>query len=214
MKDLLVSAVVELNEEKVIKLVRQELKRSSEPLSILERVRTGLEIVGKRYAEGEYFIADLIMSGLIFKEILKYVDFPKDSTAEFAEITVVFATVEQDIHDVGKNVTISFLISRGINTIDLGVDVPAVRIIEELEKTKAPIVCLSGLITSSYKSMKKTVELLKKKKLRQKVSVIIGGNVNEEVKEYVGADYWTSDFTHTLEICKKIASEMKGKLDS
>lgn len=213
MEDLLVSAVVELNEKKVIKLVKQELKNTKDHLSVLERVRTGIEIVGKRYAEGEYFIADLIMSGLIFKQVLKYVDFPKENVSEFAGVNVIFATVEQDIHDVGKNVTIDFFKSRGINVTDLGVDVPASRIIEEIEKTKAPILCLSGLISSSYKSMKKTIELLKKKQLRQKVKVIIGGNVNEEIKEYVGADYWTSNFSHGLEICKKIAGEINGKLD-
>lgn len=202
MEDLLISAIAELNEEKALKIVKQELKNRKEPLDLLERVHTGMKIVGARYEEGTYFIADLIMSGLIFNAILDVVHFPTDNTAEFAGLVVIFATVEQDIHDVGKNVTISFLKSRGINTIDLGVDVPAARIVEEIEKTGATVLCLSGLITSSYKSMKKTIDLLKKKQLRQKIKVIIGGNVDENVKEFVGADYWTTDFTQALAIFK------------
>lgn len=210
MEDTLVSAVIELNEEKVIKLVKQELKNSKDHQSILERIQAGIIEVGKRYSKGEYFIADLIMSGLIFKEVLKYLDFPKESLSEFSGITILFATVEQDIHDVGKNVTISFYQSRGIHVIDLGVDVPAANIIEEVERSKASILCLSGLLTTSYQSMKKTIDLLKKKRLRKNVKVIIGGNVDESIKEYVGADYWTTDFVHGLEICKKIACELKN----
>ncbi|MCR4435734.1 MAG: cobalamin-dependent protein [Clostridiales bacterium] len=210
MEDSLVSAVVELNEEKVIKLVKRELKNKKDPLSIVERVRTGVERVGELYEEGRYFIADLIMSGLIFNEVLKHVNFPEDSTSVFAGIKVVFATVEEDIHDVGKNVTISFFRSRGIHVIDLGVDVPVTKIVEEIEKTKASILCLSGLISSSYKSMKKTVDLLREKQLHKQVKVIIGGNVNEEIKEYVGADYWTPNCARGLEICEKIAREING----
>ena len=212
MEDLLVASVIELNEKKVIRLVKQELKNKANYISILDRVQTGMQEVGKLYEEGKYFIADLIMSGLIFQEVLKIIDFPKESTSEFAGVTVIFATVEQDIHDVGKNVTISFYTSRGIKVTDLGVDVPALRIVEEVEKTKAPILCLSGLLTSSYKSMKKTIELLKQHQLRERVKVIIGGNVNEEIKEYVGADFWTTDFVRGLEICKNIASEINKNL--
>lgn len=209
MEDTLVSAIVELNEAKVIKLVKKELKAKKDPLAILEQVRTGVEKVGKLYEEGKYFIADLIMSGLIFKEVLKYIDFQADSNSPLSGIRVIFATVEEDIHDVGKNVTVSLFQSRGIQVTDLGVDVPVGKIISEIEKTNASILCLSGLITPSYKSMKRTVEVLKEKQLHGKVKVIIGGNVNEEVKDFVGADYWVSDCARGLEICEKIASEMK-----
>ncbi|MEL7567356.1 MAG: cobalamin-dependent protein [Dehalobacterium sp.] len=207
MEDRLISAIVDLNEEEVINIIKQALKNNKDPVVLLDQVRTGMKIVGARYEEGRYFIADLIMSGLIFNEIFKLVHFSTENTAEFAGLVVIFATVEQDIHDVGKNVTISFLKSRGINVIDLGVDVPAAKIVKEIQKSNASILCLSGLITSSYKSMKKTVDLLKKKQLHQKVKVIIGGNVDEDVKEYVGADYWTSDFSQALDIFKAAVSK-------
>jgi len=205
MADAIVDAITELNEAKVMKLVRRELKTGRDPVELLERVHEGMKQVGSRYEAGTYFIADLIMSGLIFNSIMEEIRFPAESAAEFADLAVVFATVEQDIHDVGKNVTINYLKSRGINIIDLGVDVPAARIIDAVEKSGAAVLCLSGLITASYKSMKKTIDLLKKKHLPQKVTVIIGGNVDENVREYVGADYWTTDFTQALRIFKAVA---------
>ncbi|MEL7654918.1 MAG: cobalamin-dependent protein [Bacillota bacterium] len=207
-EDLLVSAVAELNEDIVIKLVKKELRNKKDPKDVLARIRLGMEIVGERYKEGKYFISDLIMSGLIFTEVLNYIDFPNESTSQFSNIVMLFATVEQDIHDVGKNITISFYKSRGIKVIDLGVNVPPEKIVEEIIHNNANVLSLSGLITESYDSMKKTIELLEEKKLRDKVKVIIGGNVNEEVRKYVAADFWTPDFTNGLEICQKIAAEL------
>ena len=149
------------------------------------------------------------MSGLIFSEVLKYIDFPNESTSQFSNIVMLFATVEQDIHDVGKNITINFYRSRGIKVIDLGVNVPPEKIIEEVVRNHANVLSLSGLITDSYDSMKRTVQLLEKKKLRDRVTVIIGGNVDEDVRKYTRADYWTTNFTNGLEICKEIAGNEK-----
>ena len=209
MRDLLVSAVAELNEDIVIKPVKKEVRNKRDPKEILDWIRTGMEIVGERYEKGQYFIADLIMSGLIFSEVLKYIDFPNESTSQFSNIVMLFATVEQDIHDVGKNITINFYRSRGIKVIDLGVNVPPEKIIEEVVRNHANVLSLSGLITDSYDSMKRTVQLLEKKKLRDRVTVIIGGNVDEDVRKYTRADYWTTNFTNGLEICKEIAGNEK-----
>ncbi|MCR4437394.1 MAG: cobalamin-dependent protein [Clostridiales bacterium] len=209
MKESIISAIIDLDEDKVIRLVKQKLKKNCDSLAIIEEVRKGVERVGELYEEGKFYIADLIMSGMIFEDVLKLLDFPKDEASILNNIEVVFATVEKDIHDVGKNITISLFRSKGIRVTDLGVDVPADRIADEVEKTKAPILCLSGLITSSFRSMKKTVKRLEERQLRSKVKVIIGGNVNEKIREFAGADYWTRDCSQGLKICEEIAVEMQ-----
>ena len=150
----------------------------------------------------------LISAVVELEEILKYIEFPREFPSIFNGINVIFATVEEDIHDVGKNVTIGLYKSVGINVIDLGVNVPAARIVEEVIRRNAPILCLSGLLTSSYGSMKKTIDLLIEKQLRSAVKVIIGGNVNETVRTYVGADYWVTDCATGLKICDETAREI------
>ena len=209
MQDSIYSAIITLDENKVIKLARKKLKENCSPLEIVEEVHKGVEKIGELYEQGKFYIADLIMSGMIFEEVLKLLNFPKDEESVFDGFNIVFATVEKDIHDVGKNVTISLYRSKGFRVTDLGVDVSPDRIVEEIEKTGTRILCLSGLITSSFGSMKKTIKLLEKKNLRNNVKIIIGGNVNEKIMEFTGADYWTRNCSDGLKICEKIAAEMK-----
>ncbi|MBN2039409.1 MAG: cobalamin-dependent protein [Spirochaetes bacterium] len=207
MKNTLFSAVVNLDERNVIRLTKDKLKYGQDPISLLDEICLGVEEIGKRYAKGKYFIADLIMSGLIFKEVTKYICFPKENIPALNKIKVLFATVEADIHDVGKNVTIDLFKAKGINVTDLGVDVSPCNIAEEVEKQNIEVLCLSGLISSSYNSMRKTIKLLEEKQLRDKVKVIIGGNVDENVKIFTGADYWVKECTHGLKICIELAQK-------
>ena len=200
----LTSAVVELDEDRVMHVLKSCLKRRIEPLLLLEKVRSGMEEVGQKYEQGEYFISDLIMSGLIFKEVVNQIKLPGNRIYPFNGITVLFATVEGDIHDIGKNITSGILQSNGINVIDLGVDVAPRTIVHELMRSNARIVCLSGLISSSYSSMKKTVEAFQEANLRDYVKIIIGGIVNESVKDYTGADYWARDSIKAVDICHEI----------
>lgn len=204
MEDQLIRAVSELNEDLVINIVNEKLSQGEDPISIIKLVQEGVNQVGIYYDEGKYFIADLIMSGLIFKEVIKLVEFPTSDPALPCPVKAIFATVENDIHDIGKNIALTYFNSKGIKPVDLGVNVPPDTILEQIPDNGPVILFLSGLITSSYYSMKKTISLLKQKGVRQRVSVIICGLVDENVKNYVEADYFIKDVVESYELYEKL----------
>ncbi|CEP66583.1 Cobalamin (vitamin B12)-binding domain [Moorella glycerini] len=204
MHKLLVSAVVKIDEDKALALVRHALERGLDPFSVLEDVRKGLEMVVELYSSGKYFLADLVMAAEIYKEAQRIVLGRRNDEVFQGPPEVVFGTVKKDIHDIGKNITIVTMRQFGIRVLDLGVDVPPEHFVDVLKETHAPILCLSGLISDAYDSMKNTVELMEKRLLPQKPVVVIGGLVNEEVCSYTRADYWVKTCIEGARLCQEL----------
>ncbi len=200
---MLVTAVETLDEEKVVRLVTMGLNKGISPLDLIEDVHLGMKRVGALYEREEYYIADLIMASLIFQRVLKLIPITKESTSQ-QKPQVIVGTVKHDIHDIGKNIITGLLRSRGIGVIDLGVDVPPYAFVDAVQETGAKILGLSGLLTSSYEVMRETTDALNESNLRSNVQIMIGGLVNEDVREYVGADYWVDDCAYGLELCGHI----------
>lgn len=200
---MLVTAVETLDEEKVVRLVTMGLNKGISPLDLIEDVHLGIKRVGALYEREEYYIADLIMASLIFQRVLKLIPITKESTSQ-QKPQVIVGTVKHDIHDIGKNIITGLLRSRGIGVIDLGVDVPPYAFVDAVQETGAKILGLSGLLTSSYEVMRETTDALNESNLRSNVQIMIGGLVNEDVREYVGADYWVDDCAYGLELCGHI----------
>jgi len=123
-KDL-VSALADLKEKEALKIAEDRLKAGEEPLKILDDARRGMEIVGKHFANNEYFIPDLVYSGEILRRITETVKPKMSKTAEVKRLgKVVFGTVAGDIHDIGKDIVVFMLDVNGFEVYDLGVDVP------------------------------------------------------------------------------------------
>ncbi len=194
-----------MKEKEALKIVEARLNAGEEPLGILNDARKALEIVGQRFADSEYFIADLVYSSEILKVIT---DMVKPRLAKEAEVKslgkVVMGTVAGDIHDIGKNIVVFMLDVNGFEVYDLGVDVPAQKFVDKIRESGAPIVGLSGFLTLAYDSMKQTVEAIKNAGLRDKVKVMIGGGqITEEIKKYTGADAYGKDAMVGVSLAKK-----------
>ena len=203
-KDL-VKTLADLKEQEAIKIVENRLNAKEDPLRILEDARKGMEIVGKRFATGEYFIPDLVYAGEILKSVAEMVK-PKLSNVGQAKKLgkIVFGTVAGDIHDIGKDIVVFMLDVNGFEVYDLGVDVPAQKFVDKIKETGAPIVGLSGFLTLAFDSMKQTVDAIKAAGLRDKVKVMIGGGqVTEEVRKYTGADAYGKDAMAGVSLAKK-----------
>ncbi|WP_094604273.1 Methionine synthase [Sporomusa silvacetica DSM 10669] len=211
---MLVGAMARLDETMVMNLVKQGLQMGINPYVLLEEIRIGTDRVGELYSKGEYFLSDLIMASEIFKDVLTLVNQDRVVTAVVSYPTVVFGTVEDDIHDIGKNITTGIMRYNGFDICDLGVDVPGPKFIEAIEQYNSRVVCLTGLITEAFDSMKNTIALLKETGLRSRTTVIIGGLVNESVKNYTGADYWATDCTKVNELCRNILVNNKRIMQS
>ncbi len=203
-KDL-VKSLADLKEQEVIKIVEDRLKANEDALKILEDARKGMEIVGRRFASGEYFIPDLVYSGEILKSVTSLVKPKLSKAAQTKKLgKVVFGTVAGDIHDIGKDIVVFMLDVNGFEVYDLGVDVQAQKFVDKVKETGAPIVGLSGFLTLAYDSMKQTVDAMKAAGLRDKVKVMIGGGqITEEVRKYTGADAYGKDAMAGVSLAKK-----------
>lgn len=202
----LVSALADLKEDEALRIVGDRLSAGDDPLGILGDVGRATEIIGKRFADGEYFISELVYSGEILKGIADLVK-PRISKMEVKSLgKVVIGTVAGDIHNIGKDIVAMMLSANGFEVFDLGVDVPTNRFVEKLKETGAPIVGLSGLLTTSFESMKQTIEAIEVAGLRDKVKIMIGGGlVNEDVRKYTDADGYGKDVMTGVSLAREWA---------
>lgn len=202
-KDL-VKTLADLKEKEALKMVEDRLGAGEDPLKILDDARRAVEIVGKRFADGEYFIPDLVYSGEILKAITNMV---KPKIAKGAEVKrigrVIMGTVAGDIHDIGKDIVVFMLDVNGFEVFDLGIDVPAQRFVDAIKETGSPVVGMSGFLTLAFQSMKETVEAIKKAGLREKVKIMIGGGqVDEQVRIFSEADAFGRDAMAAVKLAK------------
>lgn len=201
----LAQVIGDLNESLALELVRHRLATGVRPLDIVEECRSGMIDVGERYARGEYFLGDLVLSAEIFHEIMKVLAPTLDvqQTSRRPVGKIVFGTVEGDIHDIGKNITISLLRCYGFEVVDLGVNVPPARFVQHLEDTGADILCLSALLSSCFEALQRTVQLVRRYDQQGRIKVLIGGLVNEKVRQFSGADEWVNDARRGVTVCQK-----------
>jgi methanogenic corrinoid protein MtbC1 len=195
MFERLVKAIVEMREEEAMALVKELLDKKEDPLKIMEQCKKAVEIVGARFEKGEYFLPELMMAGHMLTEISNTVKPVLSKGLEVKRIgKVVMGTVEGDVHDIGKNIVNFLLDANGFEVIDIGIDVPAEKFVQAIRDFSPQVVGLSGLLTLAYDSMKKTVQAIERAGLRNKVKIIIGGGqVNDTIKEYAGADAYGKD---------------------
>lgn len=200
----LTQAVVELNENEVLRLVRAQLEGGADPVGLLRACQDGMAQVGERFEKGEYFISDLMMAGEIIKEAGEILKPSLKGESAASGGSVVVGTVQGDIHDIGKDLVVTLLEAAGYSVTDLGVDVPPARFVEALKETGATVVGLSGLLTMAFESMRDTVAAVEAAGLRPKVRVMIGGGpVDEKVCGYTKADAWGADAQAAVSLCKR-----------
>ncbi len=202
----LVMALANLKEEEALKITKERLAAGDDPMKILDDSRKGMEIVGNRFSRCEYFIPDLIYSGEILQGINELVK-PKVAKAGAPEQRpgkFVLGTVAGDIHDIGKNIVAFMLDINGIEVYDIGIDVPAQKFVEKIKEVNPQIVGLSGFLTLAFDSMKEIVEAIKVAGLRDKVKIMIGGGqIDDEVRKYTGADAYRPDAVAAVSLAKE-----------
>jgi len=204
MSDQLAIAISDLEEQQALKLVQERLDAGVDPVAIVNDCREGMDLVGKRYQSGEYFLSELIMAGEIFKQANALVSARFQVTAGPGRGTVVVGTVQGDIHDIGKDLVVSMLKSANYVVHDLGVDVPPAKFVETVKATGATVVGLSGLLTIGFGAMKETVAALGAAGLRPAVKVMVGGGpVTEAVREFAGADAFGADAQAAVTLCNQ-----------
>jgi 5-methyltetrahydrofolate--homocysteine methyltransferase len=162
-------------------------------------------VVGQKYQSGEYLVPDMLASAECVSAGMDVLEpFLVNSNIE-TKGQVVMATVEGDLHDIGKNIVATMLKGAGYAINDLGTGVSALKIIEAAKKTNAQYIGLSALLTTTMVKMQSVIELLKSEGMRDDAKVLIGGApTSPEFAEKIGADAYCEDAFATLEIIKTI----------
>jgi methanogenic corrinoid protein MtbC1 len=203
----LIAAIADLQEETALSLVRQRLEAGDNSLLIIEDCQEGMRQVGVRYERNEYYLAGLIMAGEIFNQVMELLQpVIERQVSGQASGRILLGTVEGDIHDLGKNIVNMLLSCHNFVVHDLGVDVAPTTFAEQATKVRPHLVGLSGLLTSSYDAMRDTIALLRSRGYHKPI-IIGGGQLSEEVCQYVGADHWTADAVVGVELCQRLMEE-------
>lgn len=212
MDEQLIKAMEELDDSAVLGFVQQLLEQKTDRFWIMHLLNEGMKQVGVLYEKGDYFIADLILSGMIYKNILELPQMQFEQTADTKpKGRVLVGTAEGDIHDIGKDLFISILTANGYNVTDLGTDVKPVTFVSEAERLNPDIVAISGTMTFSIYAMKKTIGALEENPLTKDVKVIVGGScIDKLLSRQIGADAFSGDPLEGLSICNLLLEGWKG----
>jgi len=213
MSQELVDAFTNMREEEALRISSELLESGADPMGVLDACKEAMAVIGQRFGTGEYFLPELLMAGEMMQQIADIVKPKMRGSHETKRIgKVVMGTVQGDIHNIGKDIVIFMLDVNGFEVMDLGVDVPVETFVEKIREVQPDVVGLSGLLTLSFESMKKTVEAIDAVGLRSKVKIMIGGaTIDENVLKYSGADALGPDAMAAVSLAKEW---VRAKLDA
>jgi methanogenic corrinoid protein MtbC1 len=203
----LVEAIAEMREEEAFALAKAMLDRGDDPVRVLELCREAMDIVGKRFEKQEYFLPELVLAGEMLENIGAIAKplIQEKSGGEAKKLgRVLIGTVHGDLHDIGKNIVTFMLDINGFEVKDIGIDVPVAKFVEEIREFKPSVVGLSGFLTLAFESMKETVQAIEAAGLRNEMKIMIGGGqVDEAVRTYTGADAYGSNAVAAVALCRE-----------
>ena len=204
MADDLVALISELKQKEAIEMAERRLESGENPLKILDDGKKAMQIVGRRFSEGTYFIPDLVFSGKILERIAELVKPGLAQAAHTGKLgKIVLGTVAGDLHDIGKNLVTFMLDVNGFAVYDLGIDVKPQIFVDKIREVKPQIIGMSGFLTSVYQAMKDTVDAIAAAGLRNEVKIMIGGGVmDEEIRKFAGADAYGQDAMAAVNLAK------------
>jgi methanogenic corrinoid protein MtbC1 len=203
----LVEWLADMNEDDGVALAtKMLLEEGADPMRVLALCRTAMDIVGKRFEEGEYFLPELVLAGEMLENIGAIAKpLIKQSEGGPAKKLgkILIGTVHGDLHDIGKNIVTFMLDINGFDVRDIGVDVPVKTFIEEINAYQPDVVGLSGFLTLAFDSMKETIAAFEKEGMRAKFKIMIGGGqIDETVRNYTGADAFGVNAVEAVSLCR------------
>jgi corrinoid protein of di/trimethylamine methyltransferase len=202
-----ISEALQKGKAKVVsELVQKALDDGLKPGDILNQgLLSGMEIIGEKFKNNEIYVPEVLIAARAMNNgatILK----PHLAESGVKPIgKVALGTVKGDLHDIGKNLVRMMLEGKGIEVVDLGVDVPAEKFYETYEKEGVQIIACSALLTTTMNEMKNVVDYFTEKGARDNVTFMVGGApITESFCKSIGADYYTADAASAADVAKKV----------
>lgn len=204
----IIDALLACDQEQVTTLVQKALDEGADANQILNQgLIAGMDIVGERMESGDMFIPEVLMAAQAMSaavEILKPLLTEDDAGAKGR---VVIGTVKGDLHDIGKNLVAMMMESAGLEVSDLGVDVAPEKFLAAIEEKNANILCMSALLTTTMPMMRRTIQAVSDKGLRDRVKIMVGGApVSQSYAREIQADAWAPDAGAAAKTAKALLS--------
>jgi len=199
-------AVIDGDGELVASLVRRALSEKVEPARIInEGLIAGMNVVGERFKNGEFFIPEVLMSARSMHSGLAIVKPLLSASEERSRGTIVICTVKGDVHDIGKNLVAMMLEGAGFRIIDLGTDAAPEKVVAAVREHRPQILAMSSLLTTTIQRMPETIKALEAAGLRGGVKVMVGGApVTQAFADRAGADGFAPDAALAVELARKL----------
>jgi 5-methyltetrahydrofolate--homocysteine methyltransferase len=201
----LIEAMVGMKEQEAISIAKGLVDKGEDPLKIFASCREAMDMVGKRFEKGEFFLPELMMAGEMLRQISELIkpllkgDLQTDRSGK-----VIVGTVQGDIHDIGKDIVVLMLDVNGFEVMDLGIDVPPQKFVDAIKDFQPSVVGLSGFLTLAFDSMKETVDAIKTAGLRDNIKIMIGGGqIDDEIKNYTSADAYGKDAMEAVKLTRE-----------
>jgi corrinoid protein of di/trimethylamine methyltransferase len=202
----LIDAVAEGDDQLVVELTNKAVDSGMEPLQVInEGLTAGINLVGRRFEAGEYFLPDLLLGAKAMEAGINILEPLMAETGREFLGRVIMGTVQGDLHSIGKNIVIIMLKAAGFEVFDLGVDVPTSKFIEEIKRLKPNIIGISALLTSTVGRQEEIIEYLREEGMRDQVKVMIGGApISQSWADKIGADGYAEDAINAVNVAKNL----------
>jgi 5-methyltetrahydrofolate--homocysteine methyltransferase len=207
MFDELKDSIISGDEEKAKGLTGKFLDEGIKPKEILNGgLVAGMDVVGQRFRAYEMYLPEVIMSATAMKNAMKLLKPHLSKSEESSMGSIVMATIEGDVHDIGKNLVSMMLEGAGFSVVDLGVDVSVEKIIAAAEKEAADVIGISSLLTTTMLAMEPAIKMIREK--NRKVKIMVGGSpITKEYADKVGADGFAPDALRAINLAKQLSGK-------
>lgn len=205
-------AVVEGRHNDIEAMVQTAVREGCDHRRIIDEALIGaMDIVGKRFSDGEIYVPEMLVAALAMKRGLSIIKpFLKGMEKE-GKGRILMGTVRGDNHDIGKGLVIMMLEGAGFEVVDLGVDVSPKRIVSKVAELKPQVLGLSSLLTTTMPEMPKVIQALAAKGLRRQVRIMVGGApVDAKFAEIIGADGYGRDAVEAVQLARVFTAELHG----
>jgi len=209
----LATAVVNGDNNLAADSAKEAISQSIDPIEALEEgLSKGMDVVGDRFGKGEAYLPELLMATEAFNSAMEVLT--PEIEAQEKKITkrgkILIGTVKGDVHNIGKNIVATVLNINGYEVVDIGVDNPALNIIQEAEKVKSDVIALSSLMTTTMPAQREVIDTLKELNLREKYKVIIGGGpVNQGWADEIEADGYGETAIEAVTVINRLLSSRR-----
>jgi len=203
-------AILDFDFDAIDEAVRSCLDRGIPAWEIIrDGISQAMVVVGDKFSSGEYFLADLVMSGEVVEEAMALLRDKLGTADNFSKGQVILATVKGDLHDLGKSIVSMMLSASGFEVIDLGVDVSEEKIVQAAKNSGAKAVGLTMLLTTAASSVKNVVDAFIEAGMRDKVRIAIGGaSANQRLADESGADAYGEDAVKAVALFDRFLQEV------